>query len=176
MIQIIGQSIGFVALVVSVFVFQKNKRKSMLLLQMVASFIFMVHYLLLGAITGATMNFINTFRNYIFSQKERWHWASSSFWLYFFISVFIISGLITWQGYISILPIIGMVIGTISFWMNDPRRIRLFSLVSPPLWFIYNFISHSYPGMIVEIINITSIIIGIIRFDIIKKDEKLIIN
>lgn len=173
MVQIIGQSIGFIALIISIFIFQKNKRTTMLYILMTSSFLFMVHYLLLGAVTGAAMNLISTIRNYIFSKKDKCSWANSSLWLYFFIGVFIISGLITWEGYISILPIIGMISGSISFWISDPRKIRLVALIAPPLWFTYNFLSHSYSGMIAEILNVTSITIGIIRFDIMKKDEEL---
>ena len=176
MIQTIGQCIGFVALIVSIAVFQRKKRKAILLTQMTSSCLFAMHYLLLGAPTGVTMNLLGATRNFIFSKKDKWIWTNNFFVLYLFISIFIIGGLITWQGYISILPMIGMTAGTISFWMNSPRKIRLISLIPSPFWFTYNFLSHSYPGMIGDMVCITSIVIGIIRFDIIKKDEELAIS
>ncbi|MEK7070605.1 MAG: YgjV family protein, partial [Patescibacteria group bacterium] len=63
--------------------------------------------------------------------------------------------------------------GTIAFWQSNPRYIRLIGLISPPLWFTYNYISGSYAGMFAEIILLSSNLIGIYRFDIKFKFSKI---
>jgi hypothetical protein len=57
----------------------------------------------------------------------------------------------------------------LAVWQKNPRMIRLLSLLSPPLWLIYNVLSGSYPGILSEIFLLTSTLIGIYRFDIRKK-------
>lgn len=170
---IIAQLVGFIALAFSITVFQKNKRRLMLLLQMSSAFLFAIHFALLGAWTGSAMNFVNTLRSYIFANKGNKYWANNKVWVLVFILLFSIFTLITWQGWISLLPLIAMISGTIAFWLDNPRHIRLLSLISPPAWFIYNLTFNSYPGMIIEVLLFLSIIIGIFRFDIIAQKKFL---
>jgi len=51
--------------------------------------------------------------------------------------------------------------------------IRRFALISPPLWFMYNVILGSYPGMIAEAVMFVSNMVGIYRFDILKQTSNL---
>mgnify|MGYP001130253951 CR=1 FL=1 len=167
--EIIAQAIGFVAVIVTVSSFQIDNRKTILLLLMVSSSLYSIHFLLLGALTGSALNAINIARNYIFAQKYEYKWANSRLWLLFFIVVFIFAGILTWDGLKTILPVVGMIAGVIAFWMKNTTHIRLLALIAPPCWFIYNFIVGSYPGMVVEVFTVTSIIIAVIRYDILKQ-------
>ena len=139
---------------------------------MIACILFGIHYLLLGAFTGATMNFIVVFRNYVFANKSLKTWADSKVWLYIFILVFIISSVLSWQGFVTLLPLFAVILGSITFWLNNTKHIRLLSLISPPFWFVYNFIMNSYAGMIGDTLTFLSILIGIIRFDVRAKSNQ----
>jgi hypothetical protein len=171
---IIAEVIGTIALIISVIVYQKNDRKSMLYLQGIACGVFFFQYFLLGAWTGAIMNLLNVFRNYVFASKGSKSWANSKLWLYIFIFLYIISTILTWQGWISLMPLFGMLTNTIAFWLRNTTHIRVISLTSPPFWFTYNFISKAYPAMICDIMAFVSIIVGIVRFDI--KNNKVLVN
>jgi len=94
---------------------------------------------------------------------------SSPVWLWFFIGVSAVAGVLTWEGAISILPTVGMVIGSVSVWVKKPRYIRILSFIPSPMWMTYNIVSNSIPGIITE----ASIAISIVRYDILKKEEKL---
>lgn len=156
---IAAQTIGFIALAVAILVFQNNDRRKMLYLQLLAALLFAIHFGLLGAWTGVAMNLIGGLRSAVFMRTQR------RVWLYGFMIIFIVAGGVTWQSVYSILPIIGMLTGTIAFWMQSASWIRYHALISPPAWFVYNAIVGSYPGMIAEVLIFTSIIIGIERFD-----------
>jgi len=161
---LLAQIIGFLALSLVILTFQSNKRKTMQHLKIIASGLFFLHFALLGAWTGATMNIITAIRSYIFKDRFSKSWAGKTLWLYFFIIIFIIAGIFTWEGYRSLLPIVGMIIGTIAFWMKSPRQIRLLILFSSPCWLIYNLLVHSYAGIITEIVTLSSVIISMARF------------
>ena len=165
------QAIGFIGLFFVALSFQNKQRKGILLFQMLASVFYVIHFLLLGALTGFIMNLISIARCYVFYNKEK-EWASKKIWLYFFMVLATLGAVFTWKNSFSILPMIGMCVGTASFWMNNPKHIRLLILISPPCWFTYNLISGSIAGMITEIFSLTSVVIGIIRFDIMKPSSK----
>ena len=84
-----AQGIGFIALILTIIVFQSNNRKTMLYLQMAAAFFFSLHFALLGALTGSVTNFIGIGRSYVFAQREDKNWANNYIWLYLFIISFL---------------------------------------------------------------------------------------
>src|SRR3989338_4435143 len=172
MIQLIAQGIGFLALLFVLLSFQKNKRYLILLFMLVAQILFTIHFGLLGAWTGAAMNGIAGLRTYIFNQRETKTCSNNQFWLYLFVVLFWVFGIVTWNGYYSILPILAMTIDSSAVWNKKTQYIRLLMLIPRPLWFLYNYTVVSYAGMITEIFVLFSILVGIIRFDILATRKK----
>lgn len=134
--------------------------------------LFAVHYSLLHAWTGMTLNLIEALMVYVSYQGETKPWAKQKFWPYVFILLFIIAGLAISRTLIGILPIIAQSFGTIAAYQKNPRAIRFIMLVPRPLWFLYNLSVGSYAGMVTEIFILLSVVIGIIRFDILGKDTQ----
>ncbi|TCL67401.1 inner membrane protein [Hydrogenispora ethanolica] len=158
------QGIGFVGLILAFVSFQNKQKQGILFYQILASLAYLCHFFLLGAFTGSVMNLLGAVRNGVFYQQDQ-KGSGGRFWLYFFIAAYIASTVWTWKGYYSLLPMTGMIAGTISFWMKDPKWIRLIMLISPPCWFTYNLLSGSIPGMMTEVFNIISLAAALIRFD-----------
>lgn len=167
--QIIIQGIGFVALLFVIFSFQKNKRANLLLIMLGGLLLFVVHYSLLRAWTGAVMNLIEAGMVFVSFQKETKSWAKKRVWPYIFILLYFIVGLITSRSLVDYFPILAQTFGTIAVWQKNPRSIRFIMLAPRPLWFTYNFIVVSYAGMITEVFIFLSVVIGIVRFDILGK-------
>jgi membrane-associated HD superfamily phosphohydrolase len=165
---IIVQGIGFIALILTIISFQQKQRNGILKIQVFSSSLYSIHFFLLNALAGAIMNFITIFRSYIFHQKTSKKWANKKIWLYTFLAIIITSSYFTWQNIYSILPAIALFIGTIAYWQKDAKKVRAISLFSRPFWLIYNILVLSIPGIIVEILILTSTIIGIIRLDLEK--------
>lgn len=160
---ITAQVFGLAGLTLSLTIFQLNKRKNMLQISVLASMLYTIQYILLGAYSGAAMNIVGGSRNYAYykiSPSKKHLWV-----LLIFISLAILGTLLTWQGPISLLALFGSICGTISTWQKKPKYIRRWALLSPPLWFAYNVIAGSYPGMVSEVIMLTSNLIGEYRFD-----------
>ena len=134
--------------------------------------LFVVHYCLLGAWTGALMNLIEAGVVFVAYKKETGSWAKQKFWPYVFIFLYVIAGLTTALNTVDYLPIVAQIFGAMAVWQTNPRAIRFIMLVPRPLWFIYNFIVGSQAGMVAEIFILTSVIVGIVRFDIFSKSVK----
>ena len=167
-INIAAQAVGLVGIMCSLISFQQKERKWVLVFQMTASAMFCLQLFMVGAITGGCIDSISFVRTAVFSQNDK-KWASSPVWLWVFIAAMIATGILTWQDGWSILPIIGSVLSTIALWMKKPRNIRMISLFVGPCWLVYNLIHGAYTGAVNEALAMTSIIIGMIRYDIIRK-------
>jgi hypothetical protein len=166
---IVIQGIGFIGLTLAFISFQSNKRHLILIFLGISQFFYAVHFAFLGGWTAFAMNIVGMTRSFLFTQKGKKKWLENNAMMYLFILCFWIAGILSWSGWISVLPILAMTIETVSLWMKNPTRIRFIILFPRPMWFTYNFIYRSYPGMLSEIFVISSIISGIIRFDIIPK-------
>jgi hypothetical protein len=167
----IAQGIGFIAFIAALWVFQRNKRKEMLYIKVASALLFAIHFLFLGGMTGFAVEIVGATRSYIFAHRTEKKWAKSSLWLYGFIAAFLIAGLLTWEGYYSSFAVMGMIAGTISFWLKNPKHIRLFSLIAPPLWMLYSIIKGSIPGVAQEMFVLISVLVGITRFDILHQKQ-----
>lgn len=89
--------------------------------------------------------------------------------LYLFILFSWIAGLITWQGHISLLPVISTTFECFALWNQNTRHIRWLFLSARPTWVVYNLLVGSYVGLVTEAFIVSSIVVAIIRFDKPKK-------
>jgi hypothetical protein len=172
MIFYIAQAVGFIGMVLAFISFQKGNREGIILFQIMASFVFTLHFTLLGAYTGAILNIFGVLRNIVFLHREK-SWANKKAWLYIFLLLFIISGLITYKNVYSLFPILGMCIASVALWMRNSKHTRFIVIFSSPCWLVYNIANLSYPGVLTESFVLISLTISIIRFDILKIPVKV---
>lgn len=176
MIDIITQGIGFCGAAFNFLSFQQNKRSRIIGFQIVAALLFITHYIFLGftngadAFTGAALNFIGLSRSIVFINNHK-KWAKSPLWLVFFIIVSVIAGVLTWENWYSFMPPLAMILTTVSYWMKDETKIRLITFPSSPCWLIFNIITGSFAGIVTECVVMSSLIIAIIRYDVLKKEK-----
>lgn len=163
--ELIIQIIGIVAMFFSVFSFQMNKHKHIMLMQIVATILFGLQYFLLGAYTGMAVDIVATVRGIIFYNRDK-KWAQGKIWIIIFAVAFIVSGIITWQNITSLLVILAMVLNTFSFSCTRPKIVRSTILISSPLMLIYNILIGSIGGVVNEICVEISSVIGLLRYDI----------
>jgi len=64
------------------------------------------------------------------------------------------------------------VASTVAYGSSNPRLIRFITLCSSSCWLIYNSLVFSLAGVLGEIITLTSVLIGIIRFDILPRAKR----
>lgn len=166
-----GQIVGVFALLVAIYSFQQKERKGILFFQTISCILFMAHFLLLGAYTGAVFNLIGLARCLVFYHRGQKAWASSPVWLVAFFVVITVAVAATWDNIYSLFPTIAMYFTTVSLWVSKARLVRLLSFPSSPLWLVYNIANRSYAGMLTESFVMVSILIAIIRFDIMGTKE-----
>ena len=161
--EIIGQILGFLAVIFGFISFQMKTHKKLMLTQVGISGTFVIHYLLIGAKTACVLNFICVLRNlvYCYSDKKIF---SGKFYPPLFAFIMVIFGAFSWQGWYSLFSILGLGINTICLSLKNPQKIRYSILVTSPLIIIYDIVAKSYGGLMLETTVMISSIIGIIRY------------
>ncbi len=167
MLYYIAQAFGIVALIIMVLSYQQKTRSGLLQFQIISNLFFMGSYYLLGAYTGFIMSLINIARSFVFSKRHT-QWGKSRIWLYAFLIISMIAGMITWGGFDSIFSIAGTLLITVALYSESPKRMRLLLLPCPFLYFVYNIINHSLGGIGSDIFCLISAAVAIWRFDIRK--------
>lgn len=161
--EIIGQIFSIIAMALTVLSFQMKTKKQILIMQTVGSAFFLASYILFGSWAAVCLNVVFLIRNTVFYFKDK-KWASHGIWLYFILALVIAAGSLGFKTYLDIIPIIGSIFGTVAAYMKRENMFRLLKLGDSPCWLIYNISIPSIGGSICEIINIVSILVGLIRY------------
>ena len=166
------QLIGIVGIIAGLSAFQFNKHSHALLLKMTEEGAFGIQYLLLGGYTGAVLNLVGIFRNLIFTYFGKRDKQKELKYARIMLSVlFAALGLLSWEGYISILIIFAKVLSTLAYGTTNMKRMRMMISVTCLCWICYNFYVGSIAGVISDSCNLVSVVIGMIRYDILKKEN-----
>jgi len=132
------------------------------------SLFYFVQYILLGALSGAFTNIIGLIRTILFRYKENNKFLQNKLILYIIILMYLIIGIYTYDGLISIFPVIVSILYSIVLWQNNVKKIRIGTSLMLLSWLIYNISVSAYIGAIVEAVLFISSIIEIIKIDILK--------
>lgn len=172
--EIFVQLIGVIGIIAGLSAFQCNKHSHALALKMTEEGAFGLQYLLLGGYTGAVLNLVGIFRNLIFTYLgKRDKQKELKYARIILGGLFAVLGLLSWEGRISILIIFAKVLSTFAYGTTNMRKMRLMISVTCICWICYNFYIGSIAGVISDSCNFASVIIGMIRYDILKKEEKV---
>lgn len=171
----IAQAFGLLALISYITSYLQKKTQVILWLQLMGSFFWFMDFVFLGAPAGMMLNGIGIVRGIIYLFKEKHAWARHWCWYVVFISLFIAAGFIAYfigEKWLAIFPCLALVLTTISLAMKDPFKIRIFAIITCPLWVVYEVLNMNFAGLLNEAISLASALIGIFTIDVPAKRKK----
>lgn len=158
---LLAQAIGFLGVAANVISFQQKTRGKVLFILTIGCFFWTLHFSLMGFYTAAAMSLIASLRFYIFYKYKK---RDSNLLLYGFIGLSILLTVVTWQGFISILPFLATAFGTYAAWQMSAQKIRWLTLPTPMFWFAHNIIAGSIAALISDVSVFISIVVGLWRY------------
>jgi hypothetical protein len=161
---IVIQGIGVIALILCFVSYQSERYQKLMWIRAASEFVFGIHFFLLHVISGSVLQFVGGVRNISFIALRK-NKVGLQVAIGLFCVLFTVSGILAWEGPISLIPIIAKNISTIVYAMHDTRKIRLIELPVYCLWLFFNYRSGSIAGMINAAFSIVSICVAIARFD-----------
>lgn len=162
------QCIGFLGLALSISAYQFKKHRNIVLCKMSSELVFAVQYILLGAWTAAILDGISVIRNLLYTSFVKR--GRSTLPIIIAFCLFVIgTGVATFDGWLSLLPIGAKLLTTVSYGMKNERLLRYITLPSCVMWSIYNIVVGSWGGALGDALALTSLLIAVYKFDIRKE-------
>jgi hypothetical protein len=159
-----AQIIGVVAAICGVLSFQMKTSGKILIVQTIGSMLWMVHFFMLSAYTGAYLNIFSVVRNvlyYILQVKK----VKGK--IYFSTAMAVIGigvALLSYSDLWTLLPLVATAIQSYSFSITRAKYLRIATLFASPFWLVYDLHFHSYMGVATEVFVMISMVVALIRY------------
>ena len=174
-IQLVGQGIGFVAFGISCIKYFKKKKSEILKISVIAYIIYIIHYILIGAIAGSYTLVIGLLRDsYIYARekhhkKHRTRIIFNNFLVFvLFIVAYATLIIFNLDTPTNILPLAaGMVYICFEWFTTNKTTLKFASGLTNIPWIFYNLITMSIAGFLTDSLSLVVCAFGIL------KDKKL---
>ncbi|CAK2649337.1 YgjV family protein [Vibrio crassostreae] len=138
--------------------FQFKDRQKIVTCLFFAGTLISSHFILLGQWTAASLMVIATIR-YLVSV-----FSTSSKLKYLFCTASVLSTALTYSGLVSVIGCFASIFQTVAAFNKDDRRLREFMIVGTALWLTHNYLIGSPTAVVMEILFISSNLIGYYRY------------
>ncbi len=160
---LIIQVLGFAGCGAAMISAQFRTRKTMLLFQLVSCILWVAHYGMLGAMTGAVSGVLSLVRVLLFSLDTKC--SRHPVCLVAILCACGANAVLTWAGIESLFAGLASCFTTIALWSKDMKHTRRWLLLDSPCWFLYDAMTCSVSGMILEGVAFVSYLLAIYRLD-----------
>ena len=167
---IIGQILGIIATIITFISYQANTKRSLLIIQSIATICTCLSYFFLGASSGFAWNIVCLARNVAFyfqNERSKFNYVSATL----FSIAMVVLGALSWQGWVSLLIIIALAANTMFMSVGKPQLLRKSVLVTSSMVLLYNVFVFSIGGITNEGVSIVSSAVGTIRYRKNKKEQ-----
>ncbi len=166
--ELFAQAIGFSGVVINLLIYQQKTQKRVLLFKFLSDMAWAVHYLLIGAFSGAAIACVGLLRESVFMLSEK----HRKKWLVLFLCITAVSVYLTRKNWFSLFPAIASFLSVISFWQRNPNLTRFLAFPISLCMGTYSFSNGSWAGICNEVLTVSSATIGLLRKEINKKMTK----
>jgi uncharacterized membrane protein YsdA (DUF1294 family) len=161
--EILSLVFGSFGVILNALIFQQKTRNGILGFKLASDFMWALQYLFKGAFSGLAVACIGIIRETVFLNHKK-RWAQSKLWLVLFIVLSLVSPIITWKGFSSLLPMTASIISVIGFWLSRPLLTKVLAYPICACQLSYGIIFEIPMSIINEIITLISTTIGLIRY------------
>ena len=155
---ILSQILIGIAICSDITSFQLRKRSHIVSCLLVSCIFISLHFMCLGHWTAAFLGIVAIAR---FSISI---FSTSKIFLWIFITTTVIVSIFTYDGLLSILGCTGSLFGTVASFCKTDKLLRQLMFIGTIFWIIHNSIAASPGAVIMEIIFISSNVIGYYRY------------
>ena len=169
---IISQILGGI---VFVFVFLSMQTKNITLVmicQIGCNALGMASYVLLDGFSGAAIYMVATLQSIIYFIIRRNNIKEPVWLRVVMISAYIVCSAVAIRGAIDVIPMIAAVLCALGISQKKPTNYRVIMLLNGVTWSVYDIFIGANTMLASHIFTFGAALLGIIRLDILKKEEK----
>lgn len=169
---IILNAFGVIAIILKVTEVQLNNRKTILTFATFAALGWMLYFALNFDFTSAMSGFLSAIQIILFSQRGKHKLANSIFWLFFFLTLQIGFGILTFTSWRSIFPIVAGILGAFAYFVMDANKYRVFILFFAISWLMNSILNMYIVALLSDTFCFVSASIAIIRYNVLGKNKR----
>ncbi len=155
---VISQILIGVAICSDIASFQFKKREYIVSCLLISCVLISLHFMCLGHWTAACLGGVAAGR-FVTSL-----FSTSRIFLWFFIAVTVVVSGLTYEGLLSVLGCTGAIFGTMASFSKEDKRLRQLMFIGTCIWIIHNCFAGSPGAVLLEIIFLSSNLIGYFRY------------
>lgn len=169
--EVLINAIGVIAVIALFLSYQMKSRSQIFMVYAIATLSWLVYFVLKGDFASTLMSIIGLLRTYVFNKRGKAKWADSILWLFLFLFVMVGLTALTFRDWRDIFPLLATAFSTVAFFAVKEKNIRLINLGAYLAW-IGNGISKFYwVALIGDVSTFISLVIALIRFNKVDKEE-----
>ncbi|WP_136807630.1 YgjV family protein [Desulfosediminicola flagellatus] len=165
---VLSQILVGIAICTDIASFQFKERVHIVSCLLISCIMIAIHFWCLGHWTAACLALLAAIRFIacLFSTSRKLLWV--------FLMIAIVVSAFTYEGLLTILGFTGTIFGTFAAFSKDDKILRQFMFVGTSIWIVHNVIAGSPGAVLLEIIFLSSNVIGYFRYYI--KPRKQVLN
>ena len=167
MLDWIAQGVGFLAVGTFLLSYQQKKRKNIILCNVVSRCLYILQYFLLGAFAGAVLDILGAVSSVVAGQTHKGFVAKHKTLCFMSVNLCMVAAGVTIamlnRSWLDLFSLVGVLLHTSAFWIQNEKIIRRVSLLGSPFWFVYNFLSRAYFSSVGDLLTMCSIVIAMVR-------------
>ena len=161
---IVAEIIGCIAIAISVLIYQQKTEKNLLWCKGISDALWIIHYIIIGGYTGAAISGVALIRGIVLSFNAHRGIKSKRVLLLFLLASLVFTA-ITWHSVFSIFPAVASVLAVISFWIGNPKILRIMSFPISACMMTYAIHNGSVSVIISESLVVLSSCLGLLTKD-----------
>ena len=160
---VVVQVIGLIGTALFFMSYQCKSNRNLFRVQFLSYLCYTIHLILLGAITGGISYILNAVRSFCLGSKNEF--ARSRKMCIIICILQIMTLVITWSGWLSVLPVAANIAATVGGYTHNARKIRIAGMfINSPLWILYDIMVGSWAGILDELVSEGSMILSVVRY------------
>ena len=168
----LATAVGLLAVVMYVISYQQKKRRNIVLFGAISRGLYVAQYFLLLAFEGAVLDILGTVASVFAGRKNKPFMKKHLKAVIVVLNVaMLVAGAFLYEDIVSLFPVIGVMLQTGAFWLDDEKQIRRMSLAGSPFWLAYNLINCAYGSVVGDVLCIVSLTVAMIRYDFLKRGK-----
>ena len=171
---IIFNGFGVLAIVCKMLEYQAKKRNVAFMIAMLAQLLWLCYFMFSGDFTSSISCIISFAAVLLFSQRKKYAWAKSAWWLVVFLAIQAVLCVFTFKSWKDIFVIGAGVTGVFAYYSVDMRKYRTISIFYASCWLLNSIVKVYALATISDTVSVISVLIGKYRYDIRKKKEKIL--
>lgn len=169
----LAQTFGFIATaIILTYTLCNVSRKMIMICNIILNNLWAIHYIILGAYTGAFCSFFTAFMFFCFSFKGKNAFFKGLWMPIIFNICFLAIEIFTWAGPSTVIQMVGNILLIVAMWAEKEIHIKALCIPVGILWCVYNYIFFSWMGLVGQMLAVSCNIIFVIRYLVRKKQNR----